>query len=119
MVDQQTGSNDIGGKKQPLTKQQKIIVFLILCAIAAIGMFISSFAGAYTTPTTGDPGYEMYDLVINKGLDGPIGFVFGAWLLVNAGGNIGTNPKMAALQAIGGGMLIKAEAVANTLGFLV
>jgi len=120
MTEQKTGSNEIADDiKGPLTRKQKIITFAIICVIAVVGMVISGIAGAYTTPATGTPGYELYDLVMNKGLDGPIGFVFGAWLLINAGGSIGSNPKMAALQGIGGGMIIKAEAIANTLGYLV
>ena len=74
---------------------------------------------AYSTPATTDPGYELYDIFINKGLEGPVGFVVGAWLLANAGFKIGENPKVAVLSAMGGGLLIKAESVAKALGWMI
>lgn len=103
---------------KPVTNGQRVVTLLLLIGVAVVAVVYSQMTGAYTTPATGDPGYDMYDLVINKGLDGPVGFVIGSWLLINAGTTMGSNPKAAALQAIGGGALIKAEEVANTLGAL-
>lgn len=115
--------NDIQEKpvaeKNGLTKKQKMVVmFLMLLALGIVFTFLPE-AQAYTVPTATDPGFPIYDLVVTKGLEGPIGFAIGAWLLVNAGSTLGENPKVAALKAIGGGAMIKAESVATTLGWVI
>lgn len=101
------------------TKKQKMIgMFLMLFVLGIVFTFLPEVQ-AYTVPGATDPGYPIYDLVVTKGLEGPIGFAIGAWLLVNAGSTLGENPKVAALKAIGGGAMIKAESVATTLGWVI
>lgn len=107
-------------KQKPIDKKTKLIWGLCVFVVALIVAFLfPEISTAYETPTATDPGYDFYDLVVEKGLKGPLGFAAGCWLLMNAGTTIGQNPKMAGLQAIGGGMLIKADAVAVTLGWMV
>jgi|SRR5690554_5108067 len=106
-------------EKKQFALNKKWMLFIILLAVAVTLSFFGVFAEAYEVPAANDPGYDFYDLVVKKGLEGPIGFSLGVFLLINAGTSIGQNPKMAALQALGGGVLIKAEAVATTLGWIV
>lgn len=107
-------------QKKPIDKKTKFIFGVIVFAVGLIiSILFPELATAYETPAATDPGYDFYDLVVEKGLKGPLGFAAGCWLLMNAGTTIGQNPKMAGLQAIGGGMLIKADAVAVTLGWMV
>lgn len=111
--------DEVQGKPKVTNKQRLLVFIMLVIAVAVIYALFPAVAAAYETPAPSDPGYTFYELVIENGLNGPIGFVIGAWLLINAGTSIGSNPKLAALQAVGGGVLIKAEAVANSLGFLV
>lgn len=105
-------------KKQFTKKQLSIGMLLLLLVLGVVFTFFPE-AQAYTVPNATDPGFPIYDLVVTKGLEGPIGFAIGAWLLVNAGSSLGENPKVAALKAIGGGAMIKAESVATTLGWVI
>lgn len=106
--------------KKPLTRNQKILITVVVMAVAALIAFIfPEGASAYTEPNANAPGYPFYDLVVDKGLKGPIGFAIGVWLLILAGTSIGANPKMAALQGLGGGALIKADSIAESLGWMI
>lgn len=100
-------------------QSEKMRVLALALFVAVLATVLSAAAYGYTPPSDGEVGYDFYDLVVKKGLNGPIGFVIGAWLLIDAGTTIGSNPKIAALKGIGGGALIKAEAIATTLGWMV
>src|SRR3546814_19107370 len=39
-------------------------------------------AHAFTAPVAGDPGYEIYHIVVNQGVKGPLGFVGGVAALL-------------------------------------
>lgn len=101
-------------------KKYKFPFLALMIAMALIvTFFFPELAVAYETPNQGDPGYAFYDLMLDKGLQGPIGFVAALWLLIDAGTTIGTNPKLAVLKALGGGALIQADSIATTLGYIV
>ena len=101
-------------KKLPFYKNP---LFYVVIVIAAVISFFMPGAEAYTVPAASDPGYDFYNLVVKKGLQGPIGFAAGVWLLIDAGTTMGSQPKVGALKALGGGALIKAEDIATTLGY--
>lgn len=43
----------------------------------ALFALVSGGAHAFTAPAAGDLGYDIYDIVVNKGVKGPMGFVGG------------------------------------------
>lgn len=61
-------------------RSKKVAMLAALSAIA-IGMFAST-AMAYTDPQTGDLLYEVYDLLIDGLLAGPLGFVIAAVMFI-------------------------------------
>jgi len=73
---------------------------------------------AYTGSSSGFAG-EVYDIVVDKLLNGPVGFTAGVGCLVYGTASLVLGRVVpAVLSIIGGAMLIKAPAIANTLGML-
>ena len=94
---------------------------LNLAAVLAGGALLmaSGVAGAFTAPAAGDFGYDVYDIVINQILNGPIGVIGGVALIVFGATQIMKNWFSTILCIIAGTVLIRAEALVVTLGSLV
>lgn len=45
-------------------------------ALLLLGI-VGSAAHAFSAPAQGDLGYDIYDIVVNQGVKGPLGFVGG------------------------------------------
>lgn len=88
-------------------------------AVFALTLMFAGQAMAFTAPQTGDMFYEIYDLVINKVLGGPIGFAIGAIMVV--GGIIllvqGKGLLLPLICLIGGVILVKVESLVTSFGF--
>jgi hypothetical protein len=86
--------------------------------IATFGMLmlVSAIASAFTAPAAGDFGYDIYDIVVNQILNGPIGFIGGVALIVFGATKIMTNWMMTILCIIAGTILIRAADLVVTLG---
>lgn len=82
-------------------------------------LFASGVAGAFTAPAAGDFGYDVYDIVVNQILNGPIGFIGGVALIVFGATQIMKNWFATILCIIAGTVLIRADALVVTLGKLV
>ncbi len=80
------------------------------------------FAGsafAVTAPGTGSFAYDLYDIAVNKLLKGPAGFVAGAGAIIyGAASLIMGRIAPAVLGILGGALLIKADAITESLGLL-
>jgi len=51
----------------------------IITLMALLATILStSIADAATTPAAGDMAYDLYDIVMNKIIGGPVGYVIGA-----------------------------------------
>ena len=73
---------------------------------------------AYTGGTTGTAG-ELYDVVINQLLNGPVGFVAGASaLMFGVACLVMGRITPAILSLVGGALLIKAPDIATSLGMI-
>jgi hypothetical protein len=103
------------GVAQPATRQQRTAVALAIVA----SMLLSSVASAFTAPATGDFGYDVYDIVVNQILNGPIGFIGGVALIVFGATQIMKNWFSTILCIIAGTVLIRAESLVVTLGYNV
>lgn len=84
--------------------------------LALLLTFAASTAMAFTAPATGAFGYDVYDIVVNQILNGPIGFIGGVALIVLGVTKIMTNWMLTILCIIAGTMLIRAEDMVVTLG---
>ena len=75
---------------------------------------------AWTAPSGGSFGYDVYDIAINKIAKGPIGFVTGAGLLAGGLFLASRNAWVPAItMVIAAGTLIKLETIATSLGYVV
>jgi hypothetical protein len=91
-----------------------------LMAVAAGTAATLGVAAAFTTPATGQLGYEIYNVVVNQMIDGPIGilasvlaFAFGAFSLLRGGYLSGV------MSVVAGIALFTADDVVQSLGALV
>lgn len=91
-------------------KQTAILLCLTLLTPAVM---------AFTAPTAGDFMYDLYDIFVNKGLNGAPGFVIGVALIGYSFTQMQTNWKLASLGVIGGSLLIKAADIATSLGAVI
>ncbi len=92
--------------------------FTILSLIGfAFALVVSTDAFAITTPAAGSFAYDVYDIAVTKILQGPIGFVAGVIAIVTGAVFAIKSEIMTAIPAvIGGAVLLKADAVVNSLG---
>ena len=95
------------------SKKALLVLSMLTMAIVATGAF------AYTDPATGDLFYDAYDIVINKLLGGPIGFIIGAIMVV--GGIIslvlGKGFLLPLIALIGGAIIVKIGDIVSSFGF--
>jgi hypothetical protein len=87
--------------------------------ILAIGALVltASQAGAFTAPAAGSFAYTVYDVAVERILQGAIGFVAGVGAMV-MGAVLAIQQKvMASIPAIlGGAILLNADTLVTTLG---
>ena len=93
---------------------KRILPVLIL----ALAVLLTGTAIAYTGDTTGTAG-ELYDVVVNQLLNGPVGFVGGvAALIFGTACLVMGRITPAILSLVGGAILIKAPDIATSLGMI-
>jgi hypothetical protein len=88
-------------------------------AAAFAALLMSGLAMAFTAPAVGSFGYDVYDIVVNQILNGPIGFIGGVILIVFGATQIIKNWMMTIMCVIAGTVLIRAEDLVITLGAMV
>lgn len=91
---------------------KKVLMFTVLCVLTPA-------AFAFTAPTVGDFGYDIYDIVVTKILGGPIGFVGGVALIVWGGTMLLQKWMFAIMALIAGTVIIKADSMVQTLGAII
>lgn len=91
---------------------------LFLGLIAAMGLS-AGVASAFTAPAAGSLGYDVYDVVVNQLLSGPIGFVGGVILIVFGATQVMKQWLITVLCVIAGTVIIKAQSITTSLGALV
>ena len=104
-----------GIAQRSATPQRTAVLMLAVVAT----MLLSTVASAFTAPATGDFGYDVYDIVVNQILNGPIGFIGGVALIVFGATQIMKNWFSTILCIIAGTVLIRAESLVVTLGYNV
>jgi len=95
-----------------MKKKYFVMLAVVMAVVAMAGVAMAFNAGA-----SGDVGYELYDLIVNKFIKGPIGAAGGTGLLVVGAVMAGLGKiSGAAWPLVGGGILVSASALANSLG---
>ncbi|WP_303745453.1 conjugative transfer protein TraE [Enterobacter hormaechei] len=98
------------------TREARVVTALFL-ALAALA--VSQGAFAWTTPTAGSFGYNIYDIAIEKVAKGPIGFVGGGWLIALGATKLNEGWTRALPFIVGGSCLIKVEELTTSLGSII
>jgi len=108
----------IGGPLQ-VSQLARLGKALRIPAAAAVALLMSGIAGAFAAPAVGSFGYDVYDIVVNQILNGPIGFIGGVILIVFGATQIIKNWMLTIMCVIAGTVLIRAEDLVITLGAMV
>lgn len=85
--------------------------------IATLAM--ASAAHAFSAPAQGDLGYDIYDIVVNKGVKGPLGFVGGVAAFLFGVSRLFSNIMIGIPTIVAAVCLIKADSILQTFGMLI
>jgi hypothetical protein len=80
---------------------------------------MSGGAHAFTAPATGDLGYDIYNIVVNKGVKGPMGFVAGVAAFLFGVSRLFSNVMIGIPTIVAAVCLIKADTILQTFGMVV
>lgn len=97
-------------------------VRLTLAAVLsfAVVLLLQDAASAITAPAAGTFAYDVYDIVVDKMLKGPIGFVAGVIaMIVGAIAAIRAEFMLAIPAIVGGAILLKADSLVTSLGCII
>lgn len=84
-----------------------------------VAMLCAGAAQAFTAPTTTDLGYDIYDIVVNKGVKGPLGFVGGVAAFLFGVSRLFSNIMIGIPTIVAAVCLIKADSILRTFGMLI
>ncbi|MBN2251596.1 MAG: hypothetical protein JW724_05945 [Candidatus Altiarchaeota archaeon] len=91
-------------------------IALIAGGVVLVG---ANIASAISAPATGSFAYDIYDIAVNDMMKGPIGYIAGLGAMVlGAFAAIQQKLGLAACSILGGGALIKADAITQSLGLM-
>jgi hypothetical protein len=91
--------------------KREIAMLMILTFVAA-----QAAVASVTTPTAGW-AYDVYDILVNQMLKGPVGFSCGVAAMAFAAVKLMGGQVMGAIApAIGGAMLLKSDTLTSSLG---
>jgi hypothetical protein len=91
------------------------------CAALGLLMLMASMgvANAFTAPAAGDLGYDIYDIVVNQGVKGPLGFVGGVAAFLFGVSRLFSNIMIGIPTIVAAVCLIKADSILQTFGMLI
>ena len=80
---------------------------------------MTSAAHAFTAPAQGDLGYDIYDIVVNKAVKGPLGFVGGVAAFLFGVSRLFSNIMIGIPTIVAAVCLIKADSILETFGMII
>lgn len=89
-------------------------VLFLLAGLAATGV-----AHAFQAPAAGDLGYDIYDIVVNQGVKGPLGFVGGVAAFLFGVSRLFSNIMIGIPTIVAAVCLIKADSILQTFGMVI
>ena len=90
--------------------------------IGGLGLAATVVAGpafAFTAPTVGDLGYDIYNIVVNQGVKGPMGFVAGVAAFLFGVSRLFSNIMVGIPTIVAAVCLIKADTILQTFGMVI
>lgn len=91
----------------------------VMLGIAMIATIFSLSATAITVPATTDFAYDVYDIIVIKLLQGPVGFVGGLAAIVVGAAQLTKSWMLAILGILSGTIIIKADSIVSSLGMTI
>ncbi|CAM8670916.1 MULTISPECIES: hypothetical protein [Sphingomonadales] len=85
----------------------------------AFAAMVSGGAHAFTAPAVGDLGYDIYDIVVNKGVKGPLGFVGGVAAFLFGVSRLFSNVMVGIPTIVAAVCLIKSDTILQTFGMVI
>ena len=85
----------------------------------ALMVLFSTGAHAFTAPAAGDLGYDIYDIVVNKGVKGPLGFVGGVAAFLFGVSRLFSNVMVGIPTIVAAVCLIKSDTILQTFGMVI
>lgn len=85
----------------------------------ALLALIGTAAHAFTAPAKGDLGYDIYDIVVNKGVKGPLGFVGGVAAFLFGVSRLFSNVMVGIPTIVAAVCLIKSDTILQTFGMVI
>ncbi|MBO9579560.1 MAG: hypothetical protein J7498_01560 [Sphingobium sp.] len=89
-------------------------VLLLLATLTS-----ATIAHAFTAPAAGDLGYDIYDIVVNQGVKGPLGFVGGVAAFLFGVSRLFSNIMVGIPTIVAAVCLIKSDSILQTFGMLI
>ncbi len=80
---------------------------------------LAASAHAFTAPAAGDLGYDIYDIVVNQGVKGPLGFVAGVAAFLFGVSRLFSNIMIGIPTIVAAVCLIKADSILQTFGMVI
>lgn len=84
-----------------------------------VAMTLASAAHAFQAPAAGDLGYDIYDIVVNQGVKGPLGFVGGVAAFLFGVSRLFSNIMIGIPTIVAAVCLIRADSILQTFGMMV
>lgn len=103
---------------RPFAARSLVAADVTLGSVIAL-MAMTSVAHAFTAPAQGDLGYDIYDIVVNKGVKGPLGFVGGVAAFLFGVSRLFSNIMIGIPTIVAAVCLIKADSILETFGMLI
>jgi hypothetical protein len=91
----------------------------LFIALFAGCMLVGTHAWAFKAPVVGDLGYDIYDIVVNKGVKGPLGFVGGVAAFLFGVSRLFSNIMVGIPTIVAAVCLIKADTILQTFGMVI
>jgi len=88
-------------------------------AILVLFLAAGGAAHAFQAPAVGDLGYDIYDIVVNKGVKGPLGFVGGVAAFLFGVSRLFSNIMIGIPTIVAAVCLIKADSILQTFGMTI
>jgi len=101
-----------------LAKQRAMRIADVAIPLALMTL-IATGAHAFTAPAKGDLGYDIYDIVVNKGVKGPLGFVGGVAAFLFGVSRLFSNVMVGIPTIVAAVCLIKSDTILQTFGMVI
>ncbi len=99
------------------TRALKTADAALLVALALVAG--AGAAHAFAAPQTGDLGYDIYNIVVNQGVKGPLGFVGGVAAFLFGVSRLFSNIMIGIPTIVAAVCLIKADSILQTFGMVI